>query len=78
MGAYRDNEVDAAPQLARALAALNVAGVQLTRVSLGALRLPDLIRLVADTLHSTPDDAAPLAQMRLGITTPKQPGNRLQ
>jgi predicted metalloprotease with PDZ domain len=24
------------------------------------------------------DDAAPLAQMRLGITTPKQPGNRLQ
>ena len=63
MGAYRDNELDASPRLARTLAALATAGVALKRVSLGPLRLPDLNQLVADTLHGNAEQAAPLAQL---------------
>ncbi len=68
MGAYRDNELDASPRLARTLAALAAAGVGLKRVPLGPLRLPDLVQLVADTLHSSAAQAEPLARLVHGKT----------
>ena len=63
MGAYRDNEVDAAHPLSRTLGALESAGVELRRVALGPLRLPDLTELIRDTLHGETADVAPLAQL---------------
>ncbi len=63
MGAYRDNELDASPGLARTLTALGAAGITLQRISLGPLRLPDLTQLIADTLHNSTEQAAPLAQL---------------
>ncbi|MGH8752081.1 MAG: AAA family ATPase, partial [Burkholderiales bacterium] len=63
LGAYRDNEVDAAHPLLRTLAALEAAGIRLQRVELGPLRLPDLTQLVRDALHGGMNDALPLAQL---------------
>lgn len=63
MGAYRDHELEASPRLVRTLAALQRAGVVLTRVTLGPLALPDLVALVADTLHASPAQAEPLARI---------------
>ena len=63
MGAYRDNEVDATHPLARTFAALESAGVALTRITLGPLQLPDLTLLIRDTLHNELEAAAPLAQL---------------
>jgi predicted ATPase/signal transduction histidine kinase len=63
IGAYRDNELDASPQLARTLAALGRAGVALTRIALGPLALPELVTLVADTLHASAAQAEPLARV---------------
>jgi predicted ATPase/signal transduction histidine kinase len=63
MGAYRDNELEATPRLARTLAALERAGVSLQRVSLGPLAGADLAELVADTLRIGVPQAAPLAQL---------------
>ena len=63
MGAYRDNELDASPRLARTMAALATAGVSLKRVSLGPLQLPDLAHLVSDSLRCNAAQAAPLAQL---------------
>lgn len=63
IGAVRDNELDAAPRLARALAALTAAGVELQRITLGPLQADELVELVADTLHCSPEAAAPLARL---------------
>lgn len=63
LGALRDNELDAAPRLARTLAALPAAGVELQRIALGPLRSADLVALVADCLRCAPDEAEPLAQL---------------
>ena len=63
MGAYRDNELDASPRLARTLTALARAGVALQRISLGPLLPADLTRLVADTLRSDAAHAEPLARL---------------
>jgi predicted ATPase/signal transduction histidine kinase len=63
LGAYRDNEVEATPRLARTLAALDRAGVALVRVGLGPLTGADLAELVADTLHIGVPQAAPLAEL---------------
>ena len=63
LGACRDNDADAAPHLARALAALDSAGVALQRIALGPLRADDLAALVADTLHCNAAAAEPLAQL---------------
>ncbi len=63
MGAYRDNEVDAAHPLARTLAALEAAGVELRNVSPAPLQLADLTGFVADTLRCESAAAAPLAQL---------------
>ena len=71
LGAYRDNEPDAAPRLARTLAALESAGVALQRVTLGPLRPQDLAQLVADTLRCDAAQAEPLA----GLIHHKTGGN---
>src|SRR5262249_49505423 len=71
MGAYRDNEVDAAHFLTRALEALESAGVELRRVDLGPLQLPDLMRFIGDTLRCQHTEAAPLA----GLVWEKTAGN---
>jgi predicted ATPase/signal transduction histidine kinase len=63
MGAYRDNEIDASPRLVRTFAALAQAGVTLRRVSLGPLRLPDLVELVAETLGTGAAQVEPLARL---------------
>lgn len=61
MGAYRDNEVDAAHPLTRTLGALEAAGVRLNRAVLGPLQLPDLTLLIRDTLHG--EGVEPLARL---------------
>ncbi len=68
IGAYRDNEVDSAHPLTRALAALESSGDVVRRLTLGPLQLSDLTRFVSETLRSTPGDAEPLAKLVLGKT----------
>jgi hypothetical protein len=63
MGAYRDHEVDASHPLLRTLGALEAAGVELQRVVLEPLQLPDLTLLIRDTLHSELAAAEPLAYL---------------
>ena len=63
VGAYRDNDLDAAPRLVRTLALLESAGVAPQRVTLGPLASDDLRELVADTLRCAPSTAQPLAQL---------------
>ncbi len=68
MGAYRDNELEPDHLLMRALGALEAAGCKLHRVVLGPLQLPDLTRLVHDTLHGELSQAEPLARLVLEKT----------
>src|SRR5262245_13333528 len=63
IGAYRDNEVDAAHMLVRALGALEAEGVRLHQMSLHALELADLMSLITDTLHCDPAEGEPLAHL---------------
>ncbi|HKW92541.1 MAG TPA: sigma 54-interacting transcriptional regulator [Methylomirabilota bacterium] len=71
IGAYRDNEVDAAHPLTKTIAGLQADGVQLSFVQLGPLALPDLTLLVRDTLHRESVDVEPLA----GLVLQKTAGN---
>ncbi len=68
IGAYRDNEVDAAHPLTRTQGSLEAAGVDLHRVTLLSLKLPDLTVLIRDTLHGQSSDAAPLVDLVLEKT----------
>ncbi|MEO6743729.1 MAG: AAA family ATPase [Caldimonas sp.] len=68
IGACRDNEPDGAPQLARALADLQSAGVGVQRIVLGPLALDDVARLVADALQCDVEAAGPLASLVLAKT----------
>src|SRR5262249_48859977 len=63
IGAYRDNEVDAAHPLMRTFGELESAGVGSHRVTLGPLRLPDLMRFLHDTLRGEITEVAPLANL---------------
>jgi predicted ATPase/signal transduction histidine kinase len=63
IGACRDNEPDAAPQLARALTALQSAGVGVRRIVLGPLERNDVVRLVADALQCEVAAAEALAAL---------------
>lgn len=63
LGAWRDNDADVAPPLARTLTALDAAGVALQRIVLGPLSADELTALVADTLHCSGAVAEPLAQL---------------
>jgi predicted ATPase len=63
IGAYRDNEVDAAHPLMRRLEEIRNAGAVVHEITLGPLALEDLQQLVADSLHCEPENVTPLAQL---------------
>jgi PAS domain S-box-containing protein len=68
IGAYRDNEVDAAHPLIRKLDAIRQAGARVEEIRLVPLALDDVGRLIADTLRCDPAHVAPLAQLVHGKT----------
>jgi PAS domain S-box-containing protein len=66
IGAYRDNEVDAAHPLMlklKVMRKLEAIGAQQQEVRLAALAPDDLGQLIADALRSDPADAGPLVQL---------------
>ena len=64
IGAYRDNEVDAAHPLMRKLEAIRKAGRERSQeITLAPLAREDLEQLIADALRCEPERAAPLAQL---------------
>jgi PAS domain S-box-containing protein len=63
IGAYRDNEVDAAHPLTRKLEAIRQAGARVQEVRLAPLARDDLGQLIADALRCDTADAAPLVQL---------------
>jgi PAS domain S-box-containing protein len=63
IGAYRDNEVDAAHPLARKLDAIRAAGGRIAEITLIPLAREHLGQLIADALRCKPTLAAPLAQL---------------
>ena len=63
IGAYRDNEVDAAHPLRRKLEAMKHAGAKVEQIALAPLVPEHLVQLIADTLHCESEYAAPLAQL---------------
>src|SRR5208337_3319202 len=68
IGAYRDNEVDAAHPLTRKLDAIHQAGAQAPEIRLTPLAPDDLRQLIADALRCETADAAPLAELVHGKT----------
>jgi PAS domain S-box-containing protein len=63
IGAYRDNEVDAAHPLTRKLDAIRQAGARVQEIRLVPLARDDLGQLIADALRCEPAGAAPLAAL---------------
>ena len=63
IGAYRDNEVDAAHPLRRTLDAIREAGARVQEISLVPLARHDVGQLMADALRCAPARVAPLAQL---------------
>src|SRR6516164_4217058 len=63
IGAYRDNEVNAAHPLMRKLEAIRGAGGTVNEIPLGPLAREDLGQMLADTLRCEPDRTSPLAQI---------------
>ncbi|MFZ2109827.1 MAG: AAA family ATPase [Roseiarcus sp.] len=68
IGAYRDNEVDAAHPLTRKLDAIRQAGAKVQQIRLAPLAHDDLGQLIADALRSEPAAIAPLAALVQGKT----------
>jgi serine/threonine protein kinase len=63
IGAYRENEVDAAHPLRQQLQAIEVAGGKVAEVTLTPLSREELGQLIAETLRCELDRAASLAQL---------------
>ncbi len=63
IGAYRDNEVDAAHPLTRTLDAIRQARARVQQINLEPLARDDLGQLVADALYCAPESASDLAQL---------------
>ena len=63
IGAYRDNEVDAAHPLMRKLDAIRQAGTPVREIRLEPLARDDLEQLVADAIHCEIGHSAPLARL---------------
>ena len=63
IGAYRDNEVDAAHPLTRKLEAIRDAGALVQKITLAPLAREDVGQLVADALRCEPVRATPLAEL---------------
>ena len=68
IGAYRDNEVDAAHPLATTLEGLASRQVAISEINLQPLGLADITQMLADTLHSRPAAVGSLAELVLGRT----------
>jgi predicted ATPase/transcriptional regulator with GAF, ATPase, and Fis domain len=68
IGAYRDNEIDERHLLTYALDRLGSAGAPVRRLSLGPLRLADIVVFLRETLHGTAADVEPLAALILRKT----------
>src|SRR5689334_22662950 len=62
IGAYRDNEVDAAHWLTRKLDAIRQAGTRVHEIGLAPLGRDDLRQWIADALRCDPERVGPLAQ----------------
>jgi predicted ATPase/signal transduction histidine kinase len=63
VGAYRDNEVNAAHPLMRTLEAIRRTGARVEEIVLAPLGLDDIGQLVADTMLCEAERARPLAQL---------------
>jgi PAS domain S-box-containing protein len=63
IGAYRDNEVDAAHPLVRKLEAIRKAGAVVQEIILAPLTRDDLGRLIGDSLHCEPERVNTLAEL---------------
>jgi PAS domain S-box-containing protein len=63
IGAYRDNEVDAAHPLMRSLEAIKTGGGKVTEITLAPLAREHLGQLIADAVRCELEHAAPLAQL---------------
>jgi len=63
IGAYRDNEVDAAHPLARKLATIRSSGANVSEIKLAPLQPEHVRQLIADAVHCDPLWAEPLAQL---------------
>ena len=63
IGAYRNNEVDAAHPLMRKLEAIKSAGGRVKEITLGPLAQEHLDQLLADALRCEPERSASLAQL---------------
>ncbi len=63
IGAYRANEVDAAPPLMRKLTVIRRSGSKVSEIELGALDYGHIGRLIADALHCELEDAASLSEL---------------
>jgi PAS domain S-box-containing protein len=63
IGAYRDNEVDPIHPLMRKLEAMRQAGAAVQEIALAPLTREDLEQLIADSLRSEAERAAPLAEL---------------
>jgi predicted ATPase len=63
IGAYRNNEVDAAHPLMRKLEAIRSAGGKVKEITLGPLTQEDLQELLADALRCELERSAPLAHL---------------
>lgn len=68
VGPYRDNEVGGTHPLATMVEALEVEGVAVTRLALTPLGPAEISRLVADSLHATAAEVAPLAALLVDRT----------
>ena len=63
IGAYRDNEVEAAHPLRRKLGAIRQAAAPVQEITLGPLGGENLARLIADALYCQPEQVIPLAHL---------------
>ncbi|WP_118178676.1 AAA family ATPase [Paraburkholderia phosphatilytica] len=63
IGAYRDNEVDAAHPLRHKLQAIRNAGARLDEIALAPLARDHVEQMIAEALRCTMERAAPLAQL---------------
>src|SRR5262249_24386883 len=63
IGAYRDNEVDAAHRLMPKLEAIRSAGGKVNEITLGPLTQGHLTQLLADVLRCEPEQNMPLVQL---------------
>ncbi len=68
IGAYRDNEVNAAHPLMRTITAIRDSGATVNEIFLTPLGLPTVTTLIADTLHCESERAQPLAELVIDKT----------